>query len=77
VKKSDTDEPMRIVIYMCIEEMLEISLYGYLYLKLAKMRCLSYYFLCFLLHKIREQKGRTGVVGGDEGVVPKNVCTCE
>jgi hypothetical protein len=36
-----------------------ISLYSYLYLKLAKMLCL-YYFLGFLFNKIREQEGGTG-----------------
>jgi hypothetical protein len=33
-----------------------ISLYSYLYLKLAKMLCVSYY----LFNKIGEQEGRTG-----------------
>jgi hypothetical protein len=42
-----------------MEEMLGISLYSYLYLKLAKMLCLSYYLLCFLFNKIGEE-GRTG-----------------
>jgi hypothetical protein len=42
------DEPMCVVISMYMEAMLGISLYSYLYLKLAKMLCLSYYFLCFL-----------------------------
>jgi hypothetical protein len=41
-----------------MEAMLGISLYSYLYLKLAKMLCLSYYLLCFLFNKIREE-GRT------------------
>jgi hypothetical protein len=36
--------------------MLGISLYSYLYLKLAKMQCLSYYLLCFLFNKIGEQR---------------------
>jgi hypothetical protein len=40
--------------------MLGISLNSYLYLKLAKMLCLSYYLLCFLFNKIREQEGGTG-----------------
>jgi hypothetical protein len=37
---------------MCKEAMLGISLYSYLYLKLAKMLCLSYYCLCLLFNKI-------------------------
>jgi hypothetical protein len=38
---------------------LGISLYSYLYLKLAKMLYLFYYLLCFLFNKIREQEGET------------------
>jgi hypothetical protein len=48
-----------------MEVMLGISLYSYLYLKLAKILCLSYYLLCFLLNKIREE-GRTEVRGRGE-----------
>jgi hypothetical protein len=59
------------------EARLEISLYSYLYLKLAKMLWLSYYLLCFLFNKIGE-KSRTGSAwkgrkwrgeraGGDQG----------
>jgi hypothetical protein len=40
---------------MCMEAMLGISLYTYLYLKLAKTLCLSYYLLCFLFNKIGKQ----------------------
>jgi hypothetical protein len=32
----------------------------YLYLKLAKMLCFSYYLLCILFNKIGEQEGGTG-----------------
>jgi hypothetical protein len=42
-----------------MEAMLRISLYSYLYLKLAKILCLSYYCLYLLFNKIREE-GRTG-----------------
>jgi uncharacterized membrane protein YgcG len=49
---------MWVVTYMCMEAMLGISLYSYLYLKLAKMLCLSYH-LCLLFNKIGEE-GRTG-----------------
>jgi hypothetical protein len=45
---------------MCVEAMLGISLYSYLYHKLAKALCLSYYLLCFLFNKTVEQEGRTG-----------------
>jgi hypothetical protein len=44
---------------MCIESMPGISLYSYLYLKLAKMLYLSYYLLHFPFNKIGEE-GRTG-----------------
>jgi hypothetical protein len=43
-----------------MEAMLGISLCSYLYFKLAKMLCLSYYLLCFLFNKIREQEVGTG-----------------
>jgi hypothetical protein len=59
VKRSGRDEPVWVVIHMCMEETLGISLYSYLYFKLAKTLCLSYYFLCFLFNKIGEQEGRT------------------
>jgi hypothetical protein len=42
-----------------MEAMLGISLYSYLYLKLAKMLRLSYYCLCLLFNKMGEE-GRTG-----------------
>jgi hypothetical protein len=59
VKRSGRDEPIQVVIHMCIEAMVGISLYSYLYLKLAKLLCLSYYRLCLLFNKIGEE-GRTG-----------------
>jgi hypothetical protein len=57
VKRSGRDEPAWVVLHMCMEAMLGISLYRYLYLKLAKKICLSYYLLCFLFNKIREEGG--------------------
>jgi hypothetical protein len=59
VKRSGRDEPMWVAIHMCMEAMLGISLYNCLYPKLAKSLCLSYYLLCFLFNKIREE-GRKG-----------------
>jgi hypothetical protein len=41
-----------------------ISLYNYLYLKLATMPCFYYYLLCFFFYKIKEQEGRTGSAQG-------------
>jgi hypothetical protein len=52
-------EKIRVVIYMCMEAMLGISLYNYPYFKLAKMLCLSYYCLCLFFNKIG-QEGKTG-----------------
>jgi hypothetical protein len=60
VKRSGRDEPIWVAIHKCMEATLGIFLYSYLHLKLAKMLCLSYYLLCFLFNKIREQGGRTG-----------------
>jgi hypothetical protein len=61
VKSSGRDEPTQVVIHMCMEAMIGISLNSYLYLKLAKMLCILYYLLCFLFNKIGEE-GRTGSV---------------
>jgi hypothetical protein len=60
VKRSGRDEPMWVAIHKCIEAMLGISLYSYLYLKLPKTLCLSYYLLCFFFNKIREHEGGAG-----------------
>jgi hypothetical protein len=59
---------MWVAIHMCMEATLGVSLYTYLYLKLAKMLRFSYYLLCFLFNKIGEQEGRTSSAtewGGD------------
>jgi hypothetical protein len=73
VKRSGGDEPMWVVIHKCMEANLGISLYSYLYLKLTKMLHLSYYPLCFLFNKIREQEGRTCSATQKWGVC---VCVC-
>jgi hypothetical protein len=54
VKRSAGDEPMWVAIHMCMVITLGISLYRYLYFKLAKTLCL-YHLLCFLFNKIGEQ----------------------
>jgi hypothetical protein len=76
VKRSGRDEPIPVVIHMFMEVTLGISLYSCLYLKLAKMICLSYCLLCFLFKKIREQEDGKGsaqkqdeVGGGDSNNV--------
>jgi hypothetical protein len=73
---------MWVAIHKCMEATLRISLYSYLYQKLAKMVHLSYYLLCFPFNKIGEQEGRTGSAQKWEGVVEgrggtNNVYTCK
>jgi hypothetical protein len=89
VKRSGRDESVQAVIHMCMEAMLGISLYNYLYLKLAKTRVfciISYVFSSTNLEKSAEQvlreseggrgqKERVGEEGGRNG--PHNACTCE
>jgi hypothetical protein len=60
VKRSDREEPVWVAAHKCMEPTLRISLYSYLYLKLAKMLCLSYYLLYFLINKMGEEEGGTG-----------------
>jgi hypothetical protein len=64
VKRSGRDLPMWVAIHM--EAMLGFSLYSYLYLKLAKTPCFSYY-LFLLFNKIGEEEDRTRSAwkGGD------------
>jgi hypothetical protein len=65
-------------IHKCMETTLGISLYSYLYPKLTKMICLSYYLFCFLFNKTGEE-GRTGSAWkqgwGAVGRVPQTVYT--
>jgi hypothetical protein len=88
VKSSGRDESIRVIRYMFMEAMLGISLYIYLYLKLAKMLCLSYYCLCLLFNITGEEgeqvlpgskrgrgRGRGQSTGRRDG--PNNVCTYE
>jgi hypothetical protein len=55
VKRTGRDEPVGVVIYICLETQ-EISLCSYLYLKLLKMLCFCY-ILCFFFYKIRDRRG--------------------
>jgi hypothetical protein len=57
VKRSGRDETMWVATHMCMEAMLGISMCSYLYPKLAKTVCFSYYLLCFLYNKIGEEGG--------------------
>jgi hypothetical protein len=88
VKRYGRDESIWVVIHMCKEAMLVISLCNYPYLKLTEMLCLSYCYLCLLFNKIGEER-RTGSawkggrweemegVRGRGGNEPNNVCTYE
>jgi hypothetical protein len=68
VKRSHRDESIWVVIHMCIEAMLGISLYSYLYLKLAKT--LSFLLsLMFSLQQSQRTRGYVCVCG------PNNVYT--
>jgi hypothetical protein len=60
VKRFGRDEPMWVVIHICMEAMLGLSPYRYLYFKLAERMFFSYYLLCFLFNNIQEQEGGTG-----------------
>jgi hypothetical protein len=60
VKWSGRNESMWIAILKCMEATLGITLYSYLYPKLAKMLRLSYYLLSFLSNKIGEEEGEIG-----------------
>jgi hypothetical protein len=61
-----------------------ISLYYYLYFKLVRMPCFSYYLLYFFFYKIGEQEGREQVLAKrgrgevkEEGDGSNNVYTCK
>jgi hypothetical protein len=75
-KRSGRDESIWVEIHMCMEAMLGISLYNYVYLRLAKTLCFSYYLLYFIFNKIGEQEEGTGSAqkqgrGCGDQVVPK------
>jgi hypothetical protein len=56
VKRSGRDEPMWVVIHICMEAMIGISLYNYLYLKLAKMLSFMLSLIFFSSTKLRRAK---------------------
>jgi hypothetical protein len=56
VKRTGRDEPIGVVMHIHMETTQGISLHSYLYLKLAKTPCFSYYLLCFFFYKIQESK---------------------
>jgi hypothetical protein len=60
VQNSGRGEPIWVVIHICMVTTLGISLFSYLYFKLPKKLCFSYYFSYFLFNKIGQQESRTG-----------------
>jgi hypothetical protein len=60
VKKTGRDEPIWVVVHICMETTQGISLYSCLYLKLAKMPCFSFYFLCFSSTKSENRRVEHG-----------------
>jgi hypothetical protein len=64
VKRTDRDEPTGVVTHICLGTAQESPSIAYLYLKLTKTPCFSYYLLCFFFFKIGEQEGRTGSARG-------------
>jgi hypothetical protein len=85
VKRSDRDEPMWVLTHMYMEATLGISLYSYLYLKLAKTLHLSYYLLCFSLQQNWRTRGQNrfcleageGGKGVVEGEVAQTMNKCK
>jgi hypothetical protein len=64
VKRSGRDEPVQVVIHMCMEAMLGISLYSYPYLKLAKMLSFLLSLMSSLQQNWRRGQNR-GSLGGE------------
>jgi hypothetical protein len=56
VKSSGRDEPIQVVIHMCMEATLGISLYSYLYLKLAK--CYAFLIICYVFSSTKSGNKR-------------------
>jgi hypothetical protein len=50
------NEPVLVVIHLCMETTQGISLYSYSYLKLAKMSCFPYYLLCLSSRKLENKR---------------------
>jgi hypothetical protein len=62
-KSSGRNEPMWVSIHKCMETIPGISLYNYLYPRLAKMICLSYYIFCFSLTKSEKRRAEQVLAG--------------
>jgi hypothetical protein len=60
VKRSGRDEPVGVVMHKCVETTKGIYLYKYLYLKLAKTPCFSYYLYAFSFKKLAKKRAELG-----------------
>jgi hypothetical protein len=67
VKKSGRDEPMWVAMHICMEATPGISLFSDLYLNLAKMVCLSYYFYVFSSTKSDIKRAQQVLLGSRVG----------
>jgi hypothetical protein len=56
VKRTGRHESIGVGIHACMETTQGISLCSYLYLKLAKPPCFSYYVLCFFFYIIGNRR---------------------
>jgi hypothetical protein len=65
VKRSGRDKPIQVVIHMCMEAMLEFSLFSCLYLRLAKT--LSFLLSLMLSLEQNQRTRRQKRLGGREG----------
>jgi hypothetical protein len=65
MKRSGRDESIWVVIHMCMEAMLGISLYSYPYLKLAKFRV--FLIIAYVFSSTELEKSAEKVLPGSEG----------
>jgi hypothetical protein len=90
VKRSGRDESIWVVIYLCMEAMLGISLYSYPYLN--QQKCHVFLIIAYVFSSTKSEKraehvlpgsegggGRRKEAGGGAGEIngPNNACTCE
>jgi hypothetical protein len=63
VKRTRRNGPIWVIIHIYMDKTQGNSLCNYLYLKLAKISCFSFYLLSVFFYKIGEQDSRTGSGG--------------
>jgi hypothetical protein len=67
VKRSGRDEPIWVVIHIYMETTQGIALCSYLYLKIAKMPCFSYYLVFFSSTKSENKRAEQVLLVGARG----------